>query len=77
MSDSYTYTTNVREMLYRACELSMNLNADTKTTIEIYSKFLDPIEKITQTGAVAVGQKVNTEVSMTEIAGSFDTQAES
>ncbi len=60
----------VREMLYRACELSMNLNADAKTTIEIYSKFLDSIEKITQTqtgaGAAAVGQKANTEVSMTE-----------
>ncbi len=60
----------VREMLYRACELSMNLNTDSKTTIEIYTKFLDSIEKITAaqtgTGVVSVGQKANTTVSMTE-----------
>ncbi len=60
----------VREMLYRACELSMNLNTDTKTTIEIYSKFLESIEKITATqtgtGVVALGQKANTTVNMTE-----------
>lgn len=60
----------VREMLYRACELSMNLNTDTKTTLEIYSTFLESIEKITaqQTGAgvTSIGQKANKTVNMTE-----------
>ena len=58
----------VREMLYRACELSMNLNADQKTSIEIYSKFLDSIEKITATqtgvGAASLGQKANSTVTL-------------
>jgi len=60
----------VREMLYRACELTMNLNTDTKTTIEVYSKFLDSIEKITtsqtEVGTTSVGEKANTTVTMTE-----------
>lgn len=36
----------VREMLYRACELSMNLNADKNTTIEVYKMFLDTSKQI-------------------------------
>lgn len=42
-----------REMLFRACELSLNINADGKTSREIYERFLQSIEKIsaTQTGA--------------------------
>jgi hypothetical protein len=38
-----------RELLYRACELSSNINADTKTTLSIYQQFLDVLEKIAST----------------------------
>lgn len=31
----------VRELMYRACELVMNLNTDAKTSIEIYEHFLN------------------------------------
>jgi len=69
----------VREMLYRACELSMNLNADQKTSIEIYSKFLDSIEKITATqtgvGAASLGQKANTTVTMSENSAKASTSS--
>jgi len=42
-----------RELMYRACELSMNLNADQVTTLQIYTRFLEAIEKIalSETGA--------------------------
>lgn len=41
-----------RELMYRACELSLNLNADTALTLQIYERFLRSLEKITkyQTG---------------------------
>lgn len=41
-----------RELLYRACELSLNLNADTALTFKIYERFLRSLEEITknQTG---------------------------
>lgn len=47
-------------MLYRACELSLNLNADLKTTLEIYYKFLDIIERIApyETGKGAVSSNI-------------------
>ena len=35
-----------RELMFRACELSMNLNTDTNQTIEIYKLFLNAISKI-------------------------------
>lgn len=35
-----------REMLYRACELSMNSNANAEQQLEIYKLFLDSIEKL-------------------------------
>ena len=35
-----------RELMYRACELTMNLNTDTKTSIEVYKMFLDSISNI-------------------------------
>lgn len=35
-----------RTLMYRACELSMNLNADKDETLKIYDRFLDTIEKI-------------------------------
>ena len=35
-----------RELMYRACELTMNLNTDTKTSIEVYKMFLDSIKNI-------------------------------
>ncbi len=34
-----------RELMYRACELVSNLNADKKTTIDIYNRFLTTVEK--------------------------------
>lgn len=34
------------ELMYRACELSMNLNADIKLSLEIYFRFLEAIEKL-------------------------------
>lgn len=42
-----------RELMFRACELSLNLNADEATTLHIYMRFLEAIEKISQyqTGA--------------------------
>ena len=35
-----------RELMYRACELTMNLNTDTKTSVEVYKMFLDSISNI-------------------------------
>lgn len=35
-----------RTLLYRACELSLNLNADADETMKIYDKFLTTLEKI-------------------------------
>lgn len=35
-----------REMLYRACELSLNIDADSQTAQEIYDRFLTAIVKI-------------------------------
>lgn len=35
-----------RELMFRACELSLNLNADLDKTISVYKIFLDSIEKI-------------------------------
>lgn len=34
-----------RELMYRACELASNLNANQKTTISIYNRFLKTVEK--------------------------------
>jgi hypothetical protein len=52
-----------RELLYRACELSLNLNADPKTTRAIYTQFLNAIKDIakSQSGAgdAALGAKAN------------------
>ncbi len=48
----------------------MNLNADSKTSIEIYSKFLDTIEKVTATqtgaGTASLGEKANSTISLSE-----------
>ncbi len=38
-----------RELLYRACELSMNLNADAASTLSIYREFLDIAQRIAAT----------------------------
>ncbi|HEX4943967.1 MAG TPA: hypothetical protein VFV55_06405 [Usitatibacteraceae bacterium] len=35
-----------RELMYRACELSMNINADADKTIAIYQEFVRSIERI-------------------------------
>jgi hypothetical protein len=34
-----------RELMYRACELASNLNANQQTTISIYNRFLKTVEK--------------------------------
>lgn len=41
-----------RELMYRACELALNINADPQTTRNIYTEFLAAIERIakSQTG---------------------------
>lgn len=46
-----------REMLYRACELSLNINADGPTTQKIYARFLKAIEAVSssQTGTGTAG----------------------
>jgi hypothetical protein len=36
-----------RELMYRACEMSSNINANSETTLEIYKSFIDAIERIT------------------------------
>ena len=35
-----------RELMYRACELSSNINADSEGTLAIYKSFIDAIERI-------------------------------
>lgn len=35
-----------RELLYRACELTMNVNADTALSLKIYERFLVSVETI-------------------------------
>ena len=42
-----------REMLFRACELALNVNADPEQTIEIYKMFLASIEKLADSQATA------------------------
>ena len=53
----------VREMMYRACELSLNLNAGSDQTLKIYKMFMDEMKEITskQTGAgtASLGQAAN------------------
>ena len=48
-----------RELMFRACELSMNLNTNTKQTIEIYKLFLNSIHTITK-NEHEIGSKSNT-----------------
>ncbi len=42
----------IRELMYRACELSLNINANPKLALQIYRETLYAIESITQ---VAIG----------------------
>lgn len=37
-----------REMMYRACEMSMNLNTDKENTIKIYKMFIDAVKDISR-----------------------------
>lgn len=52
-----------RELLYRACELARNINADPATEREIYNRFLDAIVEIAKTqqgaGTAALGDEPN------------------
>lgn len=43
-----------RELMYRACELSLNINANPKLALQIYRETLHAIESITQT-TIGVG----------------------
>lgn len=56
----------VREMMYRACELSLNLNASPKETLEIYKMFIDAAKDIssiqTEGGSAAIGQNAASNV---------------
>ncbi len=60
----------VREMMYRACELSMNLNADSKQTLEIYSTFMTAIQDIANTqtgdGIEALGQSADSVLTISD-----------
>ncbi len=51
-----------REFLYRACELSNNLNLDPQTTIAIYKMFLNSLEHLavasSQTGTASVSSSL-------------------
>lgn len=40
-----------RELMYRACELSANINADAETTIAVYASFLSSIQDITKSSS--------------------------
>lgn len=58
-----------RELLYRACELTLNINADSALTLQIYERFLQSIEKIAtaQTGtgsAVLAGTAGDTRTTL-------------
>jgi hypothetical protein len=53
-----------RELMFRACELALNLNLDSEKTIEIYKMFLDYTNKLIknehdQGSQTAVSQAVN------------------
>jgi hypothetical protein len=52
-----------RELLYRACELARNINADPATEREIYSQFLNAIVEIAKVqqgaGTAALGEEPN------------------
>jgi hypothetical protein len=39
-----------RELMYRACELSSNINANSETTLDVYKQFIDAIERIASKG---------------------------
>ncbi len=53
----------VREMMYRACELSLNLNTDHDQTLEIYKMFIEEMKAIssmqTELGTASLGQAAN------------------
>lgn len=35
-----------RELMYRACELTLNMNSDLETSLKIYERFLQAVEKV-------------------------------
>ncbi len=67
----------VREMMYRACELSMNLNADSKQTLEIYSTFMTAIQDIANTqtgdGNKALGLSADSVLTRPDLSTTSDT----
>jgi hypothetical protein len=48
-----------REILYRACELAMNINADAEKTLAIYREFLQIARQIAETQTQAGSQAVS------------------
>ena len=63
-----------REFLFRACELSNNINADSKTTIDIYKTFLKSLEKITAYHFVDGTKSVSSEVSPYKLSNSLTVE---
>ncbi|HBL16790.1 MAG TPA: hypothetical protein DD417_08585 [Elusimicrobia bacterium] len=57
-----------RELMYRACELSLNLNADKDTTLRIYERFLQALEKV----AAAQTEQGDSPLSMAEAPPAID-----
>jgi hypothetical protein len=49
-----------RELMYRACELTSNLNTDEEATIAIYEKFLEAITQISTTETGNGGVEIST-----------------
>jgi hypothetical protein len=48
-----------RELMYRACELVANINADTATSIEIYTKFLQVLQVLVNTPSESASAAAN------------------
>lgn len=62
-----------RELMFRACEMTNNLNCDEKTTREVYKMFLDTLEKLSLTDLGQGSESLASPVSI----GSTQTQNES
>lgn len=68
-----------RELLYRACELSLNINADGQTTQDIYDRFLEAVIKISaQQVASGTGTAtVSADGSVADTSSSDETSTDS
>ena len=62
----------VREMLFRACELAMNTDADPKLSLEIFERFLSSIESLSNTPAMGASGVVLSSEEVLELLGAED-----